>query len=156
MALPTFPAQFSIPPACFYKIQGLEGWLMENPSYKQYFAGILPPIIAPEYITCTMSSIGFSYEKIPLCSIVTTLPYQLGQQYNQQLQLFQKVYAYNSNAYVDNYNNNGPGPIYYRFIDDKERTNYKASVGLVNKLFHFDIMAQASTLNWQVPFPIYM
>jgi hypothetical protein len=152
--LPVFPSTNSIPPACFYNIQGLDGWLNTNPSYKQYFAGLLPYLIKP--ITSSLSSSGYKYENVPLCSDVTVLSFQQAQQYNQQLRLFQKVYSYNSNAYVDNYNNNGPGPIYYTFADYKELTNYKASVQLVNKLYPFDTMARASTLNWQIPFPIYM
>lgn len=152
--LPIFPSTNSIPPACFYNLDGLQGWLNKNPSYKQYFAGLLPGLLNPLEITSTLSTAGYSYEKVPLCADVTTLSQQQANSYNQQLQLFHKVYTFNSNAYVNNYNNSGPGPIYYRFPDFKEQLNYKASVQLVNKLYPFESMAKAR--NWQVPFPIFM
>ena len=38
-APPVFPSTGSIPPACFYTAQGLAGFLNQNPSYKQFFAG---------------------------------------------------------------------------------------------------------------------
>jgi hypothetical protein len=149
--LPIWPAQNSIPPACFYNIEGLEGWLNKNPSYKQYFVGLLP-FLYP--VTSTLSSIGYDPAKVPLCSDVTLLSFQQLQQYQQQISLFQKVYGYNLNAYTTYINCGTPGPVYYTFKDFQERNQYKSAVGLVNKLYPFDIMANASTLNWQVPFPI--
>jgi len=150
--LPEFPSTNSIPPACFYTMNGLAGWLNANPSYKQYFIGtgafdtLLP-------ITSSLSTLGYNPAKVPLCSDVTVMSYQQQQQYNQQLQLFYKVYSTNFNAYVINYNNDGPGPIYYTFRDYQEYTQYKSAQSLVNKLYPFRAMAEASTLHWQVPFP---
>lgn len=153
--LPQFPSTNSIPPACFYTLNGLAGWLNVNPTYKQYFVGtdtfdtLLP-------MTSSLSTLGYDPAKVPLCSYVTSLSYQQEQQYYQQIQLFYKVYSTNLNAYTINYNNDGPGPIYYSFKDYQELTQYKSAVSLVNKLYPFKAMAEASTLHWQVPFPIYM
>lgn len=149
--LPVFPSTNSIPPACFYTIHGLAGWLNANPTYKQYFVGIYPYLYE---MNSTLSSIGYDPANVHLTAPVKYLGQYQSLQYNQQLQLFHKVYAFNSNAYVNNYNNNGPGPIYYTFRDYQERNNYKSAIGLVNKLYPFSAMANASTLNWQVPFPI--
>jgi hypothetical protein len=149
--LPQFPSTSSIPPACFYTMQGLASWLNQNPTYKQYFVGYFPYLTAT---TSSLSSAGYNPANVPLASDVTSLSSQQAYQYNQQLQLFYKVYRFNSNAYVTNYNNNGPGPIYYNFKSYAERNNYKSSVALVNKLYPFDAMANASTLNWKIPFPI--
>jgi len=92
---------------------------------------------------------------VPLCSNVTTLSQQQAQQYGQQIQLFQKVYAYNSNAYV-NYVTFGTPPVYYNFATYKEKYEYNSAVQLVNKLYPFQAMANAPGVNWQVPFPINM
>ena len=157
MALSTFPGQGSIPPACFYNAQGLAGWLNIHPEYKQYFAGtgaftlLFDLSISP----CTFSSIGYNPYNVPLCTNVQTLSQYQAQKYNQQINLFQKIYAYNSNAYVS-YKLSGSGPVYYNFFDYKEKNEYSSAVQLINKLYPFQAMAQASTLNWQDPFPIGM
>jgi len=48
------------------------------------------------------------------------------------------------------------GPVYYNFFSYREKNNYSSAVQLVNKLYPFKAMAQATNLNWQVPFPINM
>ena len=154
-APPVFPSTGSIPPACFYNAQGLAGYLNQNPSFKPLFATtrafeyLFPNSISPS----TFSSIGYSQETVPLCSNVTTLSQYQALKYGQQLRLFQKVYAYNSNAYV-NYQTNNINPVYYNYITYTERNDMKSAIALVNKLYPFDAMAQASTLNWQIPFPL--
>lgn len=151
--LPIFPSTNSIPPACFYNFQGLAGWLNMHPEYKQFFTGYFPYLLP---ITSTLSSVGYDPANVPLASDVQLLSFNQYQKYNQQLQIFWKVYEFNSNAYVNNYNNNGPGPIYYTFANNKEKQSYNSAVQLVNKLYSFQAMAAAPTLNWQVPFPINM
>ena len=157
--LTSFPGQNSIPPACFYNAQGLAGWLNLHPVYKVSFSYINTfPNLKPPYYSTLYSSIGllgYEPEKVPLCSNVTTLSQYQAQQYKTQLNLFQKIYAYNSNAYIG-YVSTGIGPFYYNFLTNKERSDYNAGVQLVNKLYYFDSMAKAPGLNWQVPFPIYM
>jgi hypothetical protein len=161
MALPTFPAQFSIPPACFYNAQGLAGWLNQHPSYKEAFAttGAFPYLIPTSQYRSTMSTFGvsttYSSEKVPLCSNVQTLSQYQALKYGQQIQLFQKIYAVNSNAYV-NYVTTGSNPIYYNFLTYNEKNEYNSAVQLINKLYPFKAMADATNLNWQVPFPINM
>jgi len=168
--LSTFPSTPSIPPASFYNIQGLAGWLNQNPSYKQYFVG--QTVVSPYLyeMTSSLSSIGYDPAKVPLAPFVTTLSqYQL-REYSSQISLFQKVYAYNSNAYVNYVSTSiaspstNVSPIYYRFISYQEYTQYKASVALVNKLYPFTAMANGNDapssgylippLSWVVPFPL--
>lgn len=151
--LPVFPAQYSIPPAHFYNNQGLAMWLNQNPDYKQYFVGDFPYLLEPKFITSTYSSLNYQVQHVPLQYQVQQLSQHQGMIYNQQLQLFRKVYGYNSNAYV-NYVCNGTAPIYYTYKDYKEKHNMNAAIALVNKLYPFEAMASASTLNWRVPFPI--
>jgi hypothetical protein len=151
--LPVFPAQFAIPPAHFYNNQGLATWLNQHPSYKQFFAGYFPYLFRPEFITSSYSSLNYDIYHVPLQYSVQQLSQAQGVMYNQQLQLFRKVYGYNSNAYV-NYVCNGTPPMYYTYKDYKEKNNMRSAIALVNKLYPFDIMSKASTLNWQIPFPI--
>ena len=157
MALPQFPSTNSIPPACFYTAQGLASWLNQNPQYKENFAvtGAFEFLYVTSISPCTFSSIGYNPYTVPLCSDVQQLSQGQGLKYSQQLQLFQKVYAYNSNAYV-NYILSGTGPVYYNFFSYKEKNEYSSAVQLVNKLYPFKAMAEATNLNWQVPFPINM
>ena len=157
MALPQFPSTNSIPPACFYTQQGLASWLNQNPQYKENFAytGAFPFLLPVDVAPSTYSSIGYNPYTVPLCSNVQQLSQYQAQKYNQQIQLFQKVYAYNSNAYV-NYVLSGTGPVYYNFFNYKEKNEYSSAVQLVNKLYPFKAMAEATNLNWQIPFPINM
>jgi hypothetical protein len=161
MSLPAFPEQFSIPPACFYNAQGLAGWLNENKQYKEAFAttGAFPYLVPTSQYTSAMSSMGistiYSAENVPLCTNVQTLSQYQAQQYGHQIQLFQKIYTVNSNAYV-NYVLTGANPIYYNFLTFNEKYEYNSAVQLINKLYPFKAMAEASSLNWQVPFPINM
>jgi len=101
----TFPSTNSIPPPCFYNMQGLSNWLNNNPTYKQYFINYprhFPNLYA---MTSTLSTTRYNIEKVPLAPLITNLSQFQAQQYTQQLSLFRKVYSYNSNAYM-NYANN--------------------------------------------------
>ena len=100
----------------------------------------------------------YNVENVPLASQVTTLSQNQGMKYSKQLDLFCKVYAYNSNAYVQ-YATRGITPIYYRFQSQTELMDFKESVPLVNKLYPFNAMANGtnevgSTLGWIIPFPL--
>ena len=157
MALPQFPSTSSIPPACFYTAQGLAAWLNQNPQYKENFSGTgaFPFLVSTGTAPSTAAAIGYNPYNVPLFSYVQQLSQGQGLKYSQQLQLFQKVYAYNSNAYV-NYILSGTVPVYYNFFSYKEKNEYSSAVQLVNKLYPFKAMAEATNLNWQVPFPINM
>jgi hypothetical protein len=170
----TFPSTPSIPPASFYNIQGLAGWLNQNPSYKQFFVGqpdVSPFLIPPTQVTSTLSSLNYNPANVPLAPFVTTLSQQQLMQYSNQIALFRKVYAYNSNAYVNYVSTSiiapsvNNAPIYYRFISYQEYTQYKASVALINKLYPFIGMANGYTYqfdpeitspdqSWVIPFPL--
>jgi hypothetical protein len=155
--LQSFPGTGSIPPACFYKPQGLAAWLDQNPEYKLPFSytGAFPFLVPPDITPSTFSSIGYKVERVPLCSPVQTLSQYQALKYNQQLQLFQKVYAYNSNAYITSLQTGIP-PVYYNYLTYNEKYEFNSAVQLVNKLYPFNAMAYAPGLNWQIPFPIQM
>jgi hypothetical protein len=133
---------------------GLANFLNRNPTYKSSFVntGYFPTLIPSEFITCTLSSAGYNYENVPLCSNVTQLSENQARLYNQQLVLFHKVYTFNSNAYVTA-QCTGISPIYYTFRDYQELNNYRSAAQLANKLAPFQVMAQASTA-WNAPFPV--
>ena len=164
----TFPSSYSVPPAEFYNIQGLSTWLNQNVTYKHYFINYpkyFPLLYAKDttnefdkYLTSTMSSqavfTNYNLEKVSLPPFVTTLSQYQARVYREQLSVFQKVYAYNSNAYFSN-----QPPIYYAFQSYNEMMQYKSGVALANKLYNFDAMANGkneagSTLGWIVPFPL--
>lgn len=161
---PPFPLDGSIPPVCFYTIQGLPMYLNQNIQYKIYYTD------NPQfpYLTVNADKIfpealdTYNVEAVPLGPLLSNMnPSQL-LTYQQQLQLFRKVYEYNSNAYITYVSNPGTadGPIYYTFQNYKEMTNYKAGLELVNRIYPFDIMANAHDkitgvpLRWIVPFPM--
>jgi len=155
---PPFPAPNSIPPPyLFLPSGGLAYWLNNNPTYKQYFwnTRFFTYLLPPNLITSTISSSGYSYDNVPLCSNVTTMSEYEASRYYQQLVLFHKVYSFNSNAYVQSIINNTT-PMYYTFLTAQERTNYRAGVQIANKLSPFRVMQEASTLNWVAPFPVMM
>lgn len=147
--LPVFPNKSSIPPVCFYNIQGLPIWLNQHPEYKQYFIGTYPYLNST---TSTLSSLKYDVKNVPLGSNLTALSQGQSLLYNQQLQLFHKVYAHNSNAYV-NYVCSSIPPIYYSFNTYKEKTEYNSAVSLVNRLYPFRDMANGP--NWITPFPLF-
>jgi len=101
----TFPSTNSIPPPCFYNMQGLSNWLNQNPTYKHYFINYPRQFPNLYPITSTLSTSGYNLENVPLSPLITNLSQFQAQQYQQQLSLFRKVYSYNSNAYM-NYANN--------------------------------------------------
>jgi len=139
---------------------GIATFLNQNPKYKEYFLGdteISNDLLVP---TSTLSIMGYNPENVPIPLGVTNLSQSQALMYQQQLDLYRKVYAYNSNAYVNfiSIPRNPKGPVYFRFQTYKDYMNYKSSVLLVNKLYPFQKMAYAknpagSTLGWIVPFP---
>jgi hypothetical protein len=155
--LTSFPGQFSIPPACFYNVQGLAGWLNNNPAYKLNFSetGAFPFLFPPSYSTLFMEYGVYDPTKVPLCADIQTLSQYQALKYKTQIQLFQKIYSINSNAYI-NYVSTGQGPQYYTFSTFNEKYEYNTAIPLINKLYPFKAMADAPGLNWQIPFPIGM
>jgi hypothetical protein len=68
---------------------------------------------------------------------------------NKQYAIFQKVYAYNSNAYY----NQQPNPVYYSFISLEEYTQYRAAKTYViayNKQQYCDL---SNNTCYDFPFP---
>jgi hypothetical protein len=153
--LQSFPGSGSIPPACFYNAQGLATWLNHNPTYKLNFANTKTfPNLYPAYYSTLFSTFnlpGYNPENVPLCPTVITLSQYQALKYKTQIELFQKVYTINSNAYI-NYISTGQSPMYYTFKTFQEKYDYNASVALINKLYPFKDMAEA--VGWQIPFPI--
>jgi len=153
-----FPSTNSIPPAEFYDIYGLSKFLNMNPEFKYYFINY--PEVSPylfENIE-SLSSIGYDPINVPIGPALSNMFSSQLLRYNEQLALFRKVYAFNSNAYVESLDTGVP-PIYFRFVTYKDYTNFKAAVQLVNKLYPFNAMAYGTTeggdtLGWVVPFPL--
>jgi hypothetical protein len=68
---------------------------------------------------------------------VTMLNFQTQTKYQQQLTVFRKVYDYNYAAYYNMANRNPNGnPIYYRFVNASELSEFKEATALVNKLYN--------------------
>lgn len=163
---PPFPLDGSIPPSCFYTIQGLPMYLNQNVQYKIYYTDF------PQFPYLTLNANNlfpqtfgtYNVESVPLGPFLTNMNQSQLLTYQQQIQLFKKVYEYNSNAYITYVSNPNPdtarGPIYYTFENYKEMTNYKAGLQLINRLYPFDLMADAYNdgtgvpLRWIVPFPM--
>jgi hypothetical protein len=160
---PPFPLDGSIPPVCFYTIQGLPMYLNQNVQYKIYYSD------NPQfpYLTQNADAIypaefdTYDVETVPLSPLLSNMNTSQLLTYQQQLQLFRRVYEHNSNAYITYVSNpTDNGPIYYTFQNYKEMTNYKAGLQLVNRIYPFDIMANAHDhitgvpLRWIVPFPM--
>ena len=123
-----------------------------NPTYKINFAYTNTfPFLSITY--STIFSSFYNPQTVPLAATVTTLSQYQALKYNTQIQLFHKVYATNSNAYI-NYIATGKSPNYYTFLTYTEKNDYNAAVQLINKLYPFQDMATAA--NWIVPFPISM
>ena len=157
MSLPVFPSVGSIPPPCFYNRQGLAAWLNQNPSYKTYFTAYpyvfpyLKPSNAPNL------PVGYQIANVPLAPNVTTLSQSDAVRYDEYFSLFRTVYAYNMNAYLAS-QVSGAAPIYYRFRSYKEKSNFRAAVGVVNKLYPLQAIVGAKdengvALGWIIPFP---
>ena len=161
MSFPTFPSTNSIPPPTFYDIRGLANWLNINPTYKQYFINYpdtFPTLFSTNNLLAYQGYSAYSVQNVPLDLNIKTMSHLQMMKYTDQLRTFQRVYAYNSNAYV-NYVTSGSTPAYYRFQNYSERNDFKSSVSLVNKLYPFRAMAYGanavgSTLGWNVPFPL--
>jgi len=172
---PEFPNPGSIPPVTFYNMGGLTQWLNNNVDYKQYFVNYpkyypylytqstISELIAVAGTDNNFSSIYKIYEnydirKVKLSPLVTTLNEYQSRKYREQLDLFTRVYSFNSNAYITSLQT-GRTPIYYRFKTSGELMEYRSGFALVSKLYPFDAMAYGtseygSTLGWIVPFPL--
>jgi hypothetical protein len=101
---------------------------------------------------------NYDIRKVPLGPLVTTLSEYQSRKYQEQLQLFRRVYSYNSNAYVQS-RTAGVPPVYYRFSSSRELLEFRGSVSLANKLYPFEAMANGTNengvaLGWVVPFPL--
>ena len=158
MSLPVFPAQGAIPPVSFYNLQGLAGWLNQNPTYKKYFVGFRDMFHFLYSATTTNLPSWYNAENVPLFSPLSNMSHQQYALYTKQLVLFQKVYMYNYEVYV-NWLSTGKTPIYYRFSSYQEFHDHQAAVALINLMYPFRAMATAQDddgnyLNWVIPFPL--
>ncbi len=171
---PPFPEPGSIPPVCFYNMGGLTQWLNSNVDYKQYFVNY-PRYFPYLYTQSTISELiaaggdsflsstymvyeNYDIRNVKLPPLVTTLSDYQSRNYQKQMDLFLKVYSFNSNAYISSLQTSKP-PIYYRFQKSSELLEYRSAIGLVSKLYPFDAMANGtseygSTLGWIIPFPL--
>ena len=161
---PPFPLDGSIPPVSFYTIQGLPTYLNQNVQYKIYYTDVPQfPYLTVNANNLYPETFGlYNVESVPIGPLLSNMNQSQLLTYQEQIQLFRKVYEYNSNAYITYVSNptTAKGPIYYTFQNYKEMTNYKAGLELVNRLYPFDLMANAYDfgtgvpLRWIVPFPM--
>jgi hypothetical protein len=77
------------------------------------------------------------FDNVTNYNSVTMLNFQTQTKYQQQLTVFRKVYDYNYAAYYNMANRNPNGnPIYYRFVNASELSEFKEATALVNKLYN--------------------
>ena len=163
--VPPFPRDGSIPPACFYNMQGLPMYLNQNSQYKVYYSEspLFPYLTVYADILYPDTVDTYDLTTVPLPPFLTNLSQSQAQQYESQLALFRKVYDYNHHAYID-YLSQPPGYTeghhYYTFSNYIELNNYKAGLQLADKLYSFETMSWAQNyltgvyLRWIVPFPL--
>ena len=163
--LPPFPRDTSIPPPCFYNMQGLSMYLNQNREYKIYYAdsGLFTYLSVFADSTYPEAAGVYRLQNVPLPPLLANLSQGQAREYDAQLVLFRKVYEYNYNAYVTYISQpagSTAGPRYYSFANYKELNNYKAGLQLVNRIYPFEIMGNAQDfltgvpLRWIVPFPM--
>jgi hypothetical protein len=144
MSLPAFIIDISglplpAPDACFFDMNGIAAQLTD-PQYEQILIDIAAFISTFQY-------------PLNLNDITGSRPVKwlsTGQQheYNQQIALFRKVYAYNKCAY-STATASGTAPQYFKFITYKDYNNYQTSIGTINKLYPPVLM----DLFFDIPFP---
>jgi hypothetical protein len=160
-----FPRDTSIPPPCFYNMQGLTMYLNQNNMYKIYYedTGLSPYLSAFADNTYPEATGLYLAENVPLPPLLANLSQGQLREYEAQLALFRKVYEYNYNTYITYISlppGSTAGPRYYSFATYKELNNYKAGLQLVNRLYPFTVMGNAQDfltgvpLRWIVPFPM--
>jgi hypothetical protein len=164
-AIQPFPRDSSIPPPCFYNMQGLSMYLNQNREYKVYYAdtGLFKYLSVFADNTYPEATDTYYLENVPLPPLLANLSQGQAREYDAQLALFRKVYEYNYNAYMTYISQpagSTAGPRYYTFANYKELNNYKAGLQLVNRIYPFDVMGNAQDfltgvpLRWIVPFPL--
>jgi hypothetical protein len=157
-----FPDEGTIPPACFYNFGGLAMFLNGSPELKA-----IPPfrrwvvetafgINLPFVENAIISTFGISRESINICPTITNLSSDQVLKYGGEMEIYRRVYAHNSNAYVSastmGWPNipNAPAPIYYKFQTYHQYNSFKSGAAIINKLYPHHVMVNY----WQIPFPI--
>lgn len=136
MPPPIFPLE--APPATFFTINGLAAELQLEP-YVNY---INPMISTLQAVSSPFNLLN--YIDTPTGNMFSS--YQL-QTYNQQLGQFRFVYSYNQAAY-STAQSLGTAPVYFKFLTYKDQSNYRAAVGLVNRLYNPNLMAYMFAIPW--------
>jgi len=113
------------PDACFFDINGMAAQLAD-PAYEQILIDLNEFIIDS----------GFPVNLNDITGSRNVRWLSTGQQreYEQQIGLFRKVYAYNKCAYSTAIAN-GTAPQYFKFLTYKDYNNYQAAIGTINKLY---------------------
>lgn len=136
MSCPTFP--LAPPPATFFTINGLAGQLQQEP-----YANYVPCIMSTLHAVSSPFNL-LNYIDTPTGNMFSS--FQL-QTYNQQLGQFRLVYSYNQDAY-STAQGLGTAPVYFKFLTYKDQSNYRAAVGLVNRLYNPNLMAYMFSIPW--------
>lgn len=126
------------PPATFFTINGLSSQLQQAP-YAQYIPALQSTLIA------LSSNINIlDYIDTPTGTMFSS--YQL-QTYDQQLGQYRYIYSYNQNAY-NRAIANSTYPRYFKFVTFKDQSNYRTSIGLVDRLYEPYIMNIMFNIPW--------
>ena len=137
------------PPESFFNIDGI---------YSQRF---VPPVQATfDSLYSYLKTVAFSVSGEPVpdpynnptnTSYVKHMSQGQRKNYQQQIDIFRKVYSYNLAAYQRAQQLNTV-PIYYRFRTSSELVQFNGALGLINKLYNVNPLYPLQCLFW-LPFP---
>ena len=116
---------YPAPPACFFTLDGLAGQLA-SPAY----VGTLEEIVA----LLSTFNVPLSVSDATGSRPIKWMSDNQRIQYEQQIALFRRVYAYNQCAYSTGQALAKP-PTYYKFITYDEYNKYRGSIETINKLY---------------------
>lgn len=133
-----------IPPASFYNINGIYSQRFVQP-VQQTFDSLYTHLRSIDAKTPDPFNKPFENKAVKNMSH--------GQKtiYENQIRLYQKVYQYNYDAYMYA-SQRGITPIYYRFRTASELSDFKAAVGILQKLYNVTGLYPVQCLFW-IPFP---
>jgi hypothetical protein len=130
-----------VPSPCFFNIQGLRGQIA-NPEYEPVLQAIADFVSTNNILLSLSDFTGTT--KVKWMSAGQALNYE------QQLSMFRRVYAYNQCAYSTS-QGLGVAPVYYKFMTYNEYNTFRSSVETVNKLYTPVLMG----ILFDIPFPPY-
>jgi hypothetical protein len=122
----SFP--FQTPPPCFFTINGIfaerySPYVKDTFDYISTIVSIDSSGILPDPFNNRFESTKGKY-----------FSFQQLEEYDRQIALFQRVYAYNSNQYFTQTKANPARP--FKFCTYKEFNDFRSATGIINKLYN--------------------